>query len=294
MNTKALLSKIVFSLIAMTLVTGLMAYSTASPVLIQKQADDQTAESPELVTIKLATTTSVDNSGLLAYLLPIFTGETNIGVDVIAVGTGRALELGQAGDVDVVLVHDQEAEEEFIAEGYGLERHYVAENEFVIVGPESDPAGIKDLPSVTDAFKAIMDTETIFVSRGDESGTHKREQALWAEAELTPEGEWYVQAGQGMGAVLTMTDEMQGYTLTDTGTFYSMEDNLDLVILYSGDELLKNIYSIIPLNPDLYPDLHHDEVAIFIDWLTGPEGRELIGGFEVNGHVLFEVREDDL
>jgi tungstate transport system substrate-binding protein len=208
----------------------------------------------EEVTIKLATTTSVDNSGLLGYILPVFTESTGIDVDVIAVGTGRALELGKAGDVDLVLVHSPQAEEEFIAGGYGVGRHYVAQNEFVIVGPETDPADLHSMNSAAEAFSDIMGAEATFVSRGDDSGTHKREKEIWERMGVKPEGKWYVEAGQGMGAVLTMANEMQGYTLTDTGTFYSMEDNLDLVILFSGDPVLDNIYSVIPLSPELHPD----------------------------------------
>jgi tungstate transport system substrate-binding protein len=261
------------------------------------QAPEEKPESPESpapepvesASIKLATTTSCDNSGLLAYLLPVFKEETGIQVDVIAVGTGAALEMGKNGDVDIVLVHAPESEEEFINEGYGVERYYVAQNEFVIVGPESDPAGIGEISIAADAFLKFMDTETTFVSRGDNSGTHKREMSIWDLAGVTPEGAWYVEAGQGMGAVLTMTDEMEAYTLTDTGTFYSMIDDLDLVILLSGDEALENIYSIIPLSREMHPDLKHDEAMVLVEWLTSDEAAEMINTFEVNGHVLFSV-----
>ncbi|MFH1675400.1 MAG: substrate-binding domain-containing protein [bacterium] len=175
--------------------------------------------------IKLATTTSVDNSGLLGYLLPVFKEKTGIGVDVIAVGTGAALELGKKGDVDIVLVHAPDAEEEFIAGGFGVARHYIAQNEFVIVGPESDPAGIKGTPTAAEAFGKIRDSGKKFISRGDDSGTHKKELSVWKSMNVTPEGEWYIEAGQGMGAVLIMANETEAYTLTDTGTFYSMGDD---------------------------------------------------------------------
>ena len=281
MYLKSTLTNILYASIITILLPGMIAFAT--PVAsAHKQGD--------IVTIKLATTTSLDNSGLLGYLLPIFTGETGIAVDVIAVGTGAAIELGKAGDVDVVLVHAPAAEEQFIEDGYGVARHYICQNEFVIVGHEADPVGIANADGVVQALEMIRDAEAPFVSRGDESGTHKREQSLWAAAEITPEGEWYISAGQGMGAVLTMSSEMQAYTLTDTGTFYSMEDNLDLVVLVSGDELLENIYSIIPLNPELHPDLKHDEVGVLVNWITSPEAADLINEFKVNGHVLFEVR----
>lgn len=242
------------------------------------------------VTIKLATTTSLDNSGLLAQILPVFTGETGIEVDIIAVGTGKALELGRAGDVDVLLVHAPDAEEEFISEGYGLDRYYVARNEFVIVGPEADPAGVDESSGTVDAIGRIHDQEAVFISRGDQSGTHKRELKIWDEAGLEPEGAWYIEVGQGMGAVLTMASELKGYALSDIGTFYSMEDHLDLVILHTGDELLENIYSVIPLNADLFPDLKHEQVTELIEWLTGPVCGNLINRYEVNGHRLFAVR----
>jgi tungstate transport system substrate-binding protein len=261
----------------------------SQPAETEQPAQTEQPQTPQGVTIRLATTTSVDNSGLLGYLLPRFTEETGIGVDVIAVGTGRALELGQAGDVDIILVHDPEAEEKFISEGYGVERRYVARNEFVIVGPEADPAGIHAMNSAQEAFRSIMDAHAKFISRGDNSGTHMRELSIWNAMGVTPEGEWYVEAGQGMGAVLTMANEMLAYTLTDTGTFYSMEDNLDLVVLFSGDPILDNIYSIIPLNPAIHPSLKHAEAMKLADWITGPEAIEMINGFEVNGHQLFRV-----
>ena len=240
-------------------------------------------------TIKLATTTSCDNSGLLEHLLPVFTDATGISVEVIAVGTGAALELGRAGDVDIILVHSPEDEAEFIAGGFGLDRHYVAQNEFVVVGPESDPGDVKSITSAAEAFSNILGAEARFISRGDNSGTHKRELQVWESMGFTPEGEWYIESGQGMGAVLTMASEMQAYTLTDTGTFYAMSGNLDLVICFSGDPILENIYSIIPLNPEIHPDLKHSEAMELVDWITGDEAAEMIGDFRINGEVLFRV-----
>jgi len=274
----------------LALLTALYGAACAAPHP-QRTESTETGQSQraETVTIRLATTTSVDNSGLLGHLLPRFTEETGIGVDVIAVGTGRALELARAGNVDIILVHDPEAEEKFVSEGYGAERRYVARNEFVIVGPESDPAEVHAMNSAQEAFSNIMGAQARFISRGDNSGTHMRELSIWNSMGVTPQGEWYVEAGQGMGAVLTMADEMRAYTLTDTGTFYAMADNLDLVVLFSSDPILDNIYSIILLNPVIRPNLKHAEAMKLADWITGPEAIEMINGFEVNGHRLFRV-----
>jgi len=274
----------------------LFRISACAPVPHQTETKNQhatpegpTTPRPQSTTIKLATTTSVDNSGLLNYLLPFFKEKTRIQVDVIAVGSGAALEMARNGDVDIVLVHAPSAEEEFVAQGHGVARHYVAQNEYVIVGPKADPAGIGESTTAAEAFGKIIDSGCKFVSRGENSGTHKKELSVWESMEVTPKGEWYIEAGQGMGAVLMMAGELEAYTLTDTGTFYSMEDDLDLVILLSGDPTLINIYSIIPLNPDVHPDLKHQEAMVLVNWITSPEAIDLINGFEVNGHALFEV-----
>jgi tungstate transport system substrate-binding protein len=241
------------------------------------------------VTIKLATTTSVDNSGLLKFILPDLYEKEKIKVDIIAVGTGKALEHGCAGDVDVVLVHAPDAEKKFIEDGCGTERFYVCQNEFVIVGPQSDPAGLKNVKSVVEAFKLLAKGKAKFISRGDNSGTHKAELDLWKKAGIEPKGDWYISAGQGMGAVLTMANESQAYTFTDTGTYYSMVDKLNLPVVFSGDNLLINIYSVIPLNKEKYPELKHNDVARFIRWLTSGPTKELIQSYQANGHFLFKV-----
>jgi tungstate transport system substrate-binding protein len=225
----------------------------------------------------------------LNFILPDLYEKEKIKVDVIAVGTGKALEHGCAGDVDVVLVHAPDAEKKFIEDGCGTERFYVCQNEFVIIGPESDPAGLKNVTSVIDAFKLLAKGKTKFISRGDNSGTHKAELELWKKAGIEPSGDWYVSAGQGMGAVLTMANESQAYTFTDTGTYYSMVDKLNLPVVFSGDALLDNIYSVIPLNREKYPELKHNDVARFIRWLTSGETKKLIESYEANGHVLFKI-----
>ncbi|MBU5293656.1 tungsten ABC transporter substrate-binding protein [Anaerosalibacter bizertensis] len=238
----------------------------------------------------LATTTSTQDSGLLDYLLPIFKEDTGIDVKVVAVGTGEALKLGENGDADCLLVHAKEKEEEFIKNGYGVERHDVMYNDFIIVGPEEDPAKVKEnAPNdVVEAFKAISENEVDFVSRGDESGTHVKENGIWEVAEIEPTGDWYISAGKGMGAVLQMADEKKAYTLTDRATYLSMEDDLDLVIVTEKDERLYNQYGVIMLNTEKH-DIKEEESKEFIDWMLSEKGQKLIGeyGKEEYGQALF-------
>ncbi|MEY8304609.1 substrate-binding domain-containing protein [Anaerosalibacter bizertensis] len=238
----------------------------------------------------LATTTSTQDSGLLDYLLPIFKEDTGIDVKVVAVGTGEALKLGENGDADCLLVHAKEKEEEFIKNGYGVERHDVMYNDFIIVGPEEDPAKVKEnAPNdVVEAFKSISENEADFVSRGDESGTHVKENGIWEAAEIEPTGDWYISAGKGMGAVLQMADEKKAYTLTDRATYLSMEDDLDLVIVTEKDERLYNQYGVIMLNTEKH-DIKEEESKEFIDWMLSEKGQKLIGeyGKEEYGQALF-------
>lgn len=257
----------------------------------QSETERQLSQPITPITIKLATTTSTENSGLLAHILPDLQEKHNIKVDVISVGTGKALQHGCAGDVDVVLVHAPEAEIKFIEDGCGVSRYYVAQNQFVIVGPKHDPAGLRDAESLIHAFNRIADSESVFISRGDRSGTHQMELSIWEETGIKPSGEWYIEAGQGMGAVLIMAQERYAYALTDSGTFYSMADKLELEILFYDDPLLDNIYSVIRLNPEKYPELKHDEAGVFIDWITSDETAHLIKDFEVNGYQLFDVKK---
>jgi tungstate transport system substrate-binding protein len=238
-------------------------------------------------TVRMATTTSTDNSGLLRELLPALEKQTGIGVHVIAVGTGNALKLGQNGDVDVVFVHARKAEDEFVAKGYGVNRRDVMYNDFIVVGPKKDPAGIGGSASAAKALAAIAKAQTPFVSRGDQSGTHKKELALWEAAKVKPSGAWYVQAGQGMGAVLTMANEKQAYTLTDRGTLIAFEEKISLVVLCEEDTLLYNPYGIIAVNPKKHPDVKYDDTMRLIEWLTSPKGQSLIAGFRLNGKQLF-------
>ncbi len=237
--------------------------------------------------IKLATTTSTDNSGLLAVLNPPFERRTGCKVDVIAVGTGKALALGQNGDADVVLVHARKAEDRFIDNGSGVNRRDVMHNDFVLVGPSRDPAGVKGVKSATEALRKMFSSGSGFVSRGDESGTHKKEKQLWSQAGLRPVGRWYKEAGQGMGAVLIMADNLQAYTLADRGTYLSMKGRLALDVLVEGDPLLHNPYGIMAVNPTRHAHVNYSGAMAYIAWVTSVEGQKIIREFAVDGEVLF-------
>ncbi len=244
--------------------------------------------SQEPLRLVLATTTSTQDSGLLDSILLDFEQQYNVSVDVIAVGTGQALEMGASGDADVLLVHARAREDEFVANGDGTQRYDVMYNDFVIVGPADDPAGIADQPSAADAFAAIADTEATFVSRGDDSGTNTKELAIWEDAGIVPAGDWYESAGQGMGAVLTLAAEQQAYTLTDRATYARMQvDGLDLAILYEGDPILFNPYGVIPVNPEKHPGVNYDLAQKFAEWITSVDVQGRIGGYEINGLQMF-------
>jgi tungstate transport system substrate-binding protein len=237
--------------------------------------------------LRLATTTSTDNSGLLKYILPAFEKSSGYQVHVIAVGTGKALRMGQDGDADVLLVHAPPAEEKFMAADYGVNRRYVMYNDFIIVGPKNDPAGIRGLKTARSALAKIASTKSVFVSRGDDSGTNKKEKILWKEAGIQPQGSWYKAAGQGMGKVLLMTDELRGYTLIDRGTWLAMHGKVGLQILVQGDKELFNPYHVMAVNPARYPDVNYTGAMAFISWLTSVKGQRLIGDFRVAGQELF-------
>ena len=238
-------------------------------------------------TIRLATTTSTVASGLLDNILPEFQNTTGIEVQVIAVGTGKALRMGADGDVDVVLVHAPAAEEKFVADGSGVDRRGVMYNEFLIVGPASDPAGIKDDKDAANALFRIRETQSRFVSRGDDSGTHKKERALWQSAGVTPEGEWYMEAGQGMGKVLQMASELEAYTLVDEGTWLKQGPKTRLEVLSRGDDRLFNPYGIIAVNPEKHPHTNYDGAMELVNWMTGIDGQRLIGQYRLEGRPLF-------
>lgn len=232
-------------------------------------------------TLTLATTTSTYDSGLLDVILPPFETRNNVKVKVIAVGTGQAIALGEKGDTDVILVHAPTLENKFIAEGYGVNRKDVMYNDFVIVGPEEDPAQINGMTSASLAFTRIAQTQASFVSRGDDSGTHAKEKAIWTQAAISPSSEerWYFSAGQGMGATLTLANEKLAYTLTDRGTYLARREELNLVILVAGDEILLNPYSVITVNPEKHPHIKYDLAIKFVDYLTSVETQQVIADF---------------
>jgi tungstate transport system substrate-binding protein len=240
--------------------------------------------------IVLASTTSTENSGLFGHILPEFEAETGIAVRVVAVGTGQALKLARNGDADVLLVHHRPSEEAFVAEGYGVERFDVMYNDFVLVGPRADPAGIAGLESAAGALARIAESEAVFASRGDDSGTHKAERALWAEAGTDPSGAsggWYRELGQGMGATLNAAAAMDAYTLTDRATWLSFANKGNLRILVEGDPALFNQYGVILVNPERYPHVNAADGQAFIDWLLSPAGQGAIAAFRVGGAQLF-------
>jgi tungstate transport system substrate-binding protein len=240
------------------------------------------------VRLKLATTTSTDNSGLLAALLPPFEKMLGVRVDVIAVGTGKALALGRNGDVDVVLVHARSAEDQFVKDGSGVNRRDVMYNDFVVLGPVNDPAGIKGMENAAIALETISAKETPFTSRGDDSGTHKREKSLLEEAKISPAGKWYMETGQGMGATLQIASEKQAYAIADRGTYLALKDKLDLVVLVKGDaKRLMNPYGIIAVNPAKHPHVHYVYAMSLIGWFTSVKGRKIIGEYKKFGEVLF-------
>jgi tungstate transport system substrate-binding protein len=240
--------------------------------------------------ITVASTTSTENSGLFGYLLPIFQEKTGIEVRVVAVGTGQAIELARNGDADVLFVHHKPSEEKFVAEGFGVERHEVMYNDFVIVGPSSDPAGIKDDKDVVDALGKIAAAEVPFASRGDDSGTHKAELALWQEAGVDvagASGTWYRETGSGMGPTLNTAAGMDAYALTDRGTWLAFDNRQNLEILVEGDPRLFNQYGIILVNPAKHPHVKAELGQTFIDWVLSDEGQDAIGAFKINGQQAF-------
>lgn len=237
--------------------------------------------------VRLATTTSTENSGLLGDLLPRFRSASGYQVHVIAVGTGKALRMGRDGDVDVVLVHAPAAEQRFVDEGFGQQRLPVMFNDFVIVGPADDPAGVSEAGSAAAALGNIAAAGKLFVSRGDDSGTHKKEKSLWRSANVRPGDSWYREVGQGMGKVLQIADELGAYTLTDRGTWLAYREKSRLRISYQGHEELFNPYAIIAISAKRYPDLNHAGASALIEWMRGPEGQHAIANYRKAGEQLF-------
>ena len=237
--------------------------------------------------LRLATTTSTANSGLLDYLLPEFERDNPTRVQYVAVGTSKALRLGRDGDVDIVLVHARSAEQKFVEDGFGVERFDIMYNDFVLIGPHSDTAQIASSQSVFEALKKIHSTKSMFISRGDDSGTHKKELSLWQEIDYSPRGDWYKSVGQGMGKVIQMANELDAYTITDRGTWLAYQAKSNLALLYQGDPPLFNPYGIIAVNPERHSHVNYAAAKSLIEWLISNRGQQLIGQFKVQGEQLF-------
>lgn len=269
----------------------LLAVSLLTFAGCTQNTSKETNKSKSNVSIILATTTSTENSGLLDYILPYFKKETGIDVKVVAVGTGKALQMGRDGEADVLLVHAKDSEEKFVAEGHGIKRYDVMYNDFVLIGPKDDPAKIaKNAKSdILKSFKVLYEGEYKFVSRGDDSGTHKKEKNFWQEIDIKPEGDWYISAGKGMGDVIQMADELLAYTMSDRATYLSMKDKIDLEILVEGDPRLFNQYGVIPVNPDKNENINSEGANTFVEWILSDKTQKLIGEFgkEKFGQALF-------
>jgi tungstate transport system substrate-binding protein len=241
--------------------------------------------------IKCASTTSTQNSGLFDYILPIFAKKTGIQVDVVAVGTGAAIEIGKRGDADVVFVHAKPLELKAVQDGYFINRHDVMYNDFVIIGPPNDPAKIKALKSATEAFKKIAESKSPFVSRGDKSGTNIKELAIWKQAGIDPKGQkWYMEVGQGMEKTQRVANEKRAYTLTDRGTWLATKDKdkLEMAVVLEGDPILFNQYGVMAVNPEKHKNAKYKEAMVFVNWLISPEGQVTIKSFkDKHGNALF-------
>lgn len=285
-------------LLLFSLLVGCSSKSSEQPINSVEQSTNpseqsETKSGEEKIggSIILSTTTSTQDSGLLDFLLPKFTEKTGIEVKVIAVGTGKALEMGKNGEADILLVHAKASEEQFVSEGHGTERHDVMYNDFILVGPKDDPLKLKENSpnDILTGLKTIAEKQTIFVSRGDDSGTHKKELEIWKTANIEPQGDWYLSAGSGMADVLKIASEKQGYTLTDRATYLSLKDILDLDLIIEKDENLFNQYGIIPVNPEKSDKINAEGAKAFMDWLLSEEGQELISqyGVEEYGEPLF-------
>lgn len=273
---------------------GLMAGAMAVALLAGCAKPTEEAAQPvvpENPTIILSTTTSTQDSGLLDYLLPIFHADTGYEVKTIAVGTGKALQMGRDGEADLLLVHAKADELTFVDEGHGTERHDVMYNDFILVGPAEDPAGLKTAygNDILGGLKSIAEQQATFVSRGDDSGTHKKELKIWQTAGIEPAGDWYLSAGSGMADVLKLANEKQAYTITDRATYLSMKSDLDLEILIEGDENLYNQYGVIPVNPEKSDQINNEGALALMNWLISDKGQELIASFGVKefGQPLF-------
>jgi tungstate transport system substrate-binding protein len=266
---------------------AVVATPTTAPAVAQPTTVPPTT--PAIPQLILATTTSTQDSGLLDDLIPLFEKQTGFTIQVVAVGSGAAMKMGQEGNADVLLVHSPSAEKTFMTDGWGSERYLVMHNNFIIVGPASDPAGVKSATSTVDAFTRIATAKAPFVTRGDGSGTNTKELAIWKSAGITPEGDWYINTGQGMGASLTIASEKSAYTITDDATFLANQASYTLTALYQGDAALLNVYHVIVVNPDKWPKVNNDGAKTFAAWIVSPEIQTVIGLFGTSkyGKPLF-------
>ncbi len=237
--------------------------------------------------LRLAITTTTENSGLMSVLNPVFEKEQGVKINVISLGSGQALRLAEQGDIDVLLTHSPEDEKQFIKSGYGLKRYPVMHNEFILVGPKSDPANIKDSQSISEAFNKIFNSGNKFISRDDESGTHKKELVIWQKTELEPDGDWYIQAGAGMGSVLLQADEQQAYTLIDRGTYIAFKERVDLGVHYQGDAILHNPYHVITVNHNLHAHTNNILAEKYVAYIAGENAQTVINDYKINGEQLF-------
>jgi tungstate transport system substrate-binding protein len=268
------------------MVTMLRRLSIAALVLVGTVASAAAAD--KFITV--ASTTSTEQSGLFGFLLPKFTQKTGIDVHIIAQGTGQALKTGERGDADVVFVHDTASELKFVKAGFGVNRHEVMYNDFILIGPKSDPAGIKDTHDIVAGFKTIAAKQAPFASRGDDSGTNKAELRCWQDAGIDVKkasGTWYRNTGSGMGPTLNAAAAMNAYTLSDRGTWLNFKNRRDLVIVVEGDKKLFNQYGVMLVNPEKHPNVKKAEGQAFVDWLISPEGQKVIADYKINGEQLF-------
>ena len=277
------------SLVALMILAAACQPAPAQSTTVPAAESTPIMTAPALKDIILATTTSTQDSGLLDVLVPAFQNATGYVVKVVAVGSGEALKMGEQGNADVLLVHSPAAEVTFMDGGNGSERSLVMHNDFVIVGPENDPAGIKAATTAAEAFTKVAEAQAPFISRGDDSGTHKTELAIWKKAGITPEGDWYQESGQGMGATLNIASEKGAYTLSDRATYLANQENLALEILVEGDASLLNVYHVIIVNPEKHPKLNTEGAKAFASFLVSEAGQDLISKFGTQkfGQPLF-------
>ncbi len=270
------------SLVLSLCMLGALALSACGPAATHAPTAVSAPANPTLI---LATTTSTQDSGLLDVLIPLFQQQTGYNVKVVAVGTGQALQMGQQGNADVLLVHAPSSEKTYMDGGFGKDRFLVMHNDFIIVGPSTDPAGIRGDSDAIDAFKKIASSSSPFISRGDQSGTNTKELSIWKSAGLDPAGQkpaWYMESGQGMGATLTIASEKQAYTLTDRATYLANKSNLQLDLLVEKDSSLLNVYHVITVNPDKWPKVNYEGALAFARWITSPATQDVIGKFGVD------------